>query len=384
MTSREKILVFVFMAISSVFLFSRYIYIPLKRDYSEAVDKRAGLEVRVDKLQIQNDGLKTLEQEVIETKEIIEGISKNYFESYSQEDIGEVLREISIGIPIEFTNISIKKKEPLEDYIFYERNESEIKAPIEIEYDRVSYAFQQEEQELEKEKIEDNLMVKVPKIGVQVFINGKYEGISEFIRRIENYEKKILIKEIFIGNKNDENEDLRCNISFDAIISPLPNKSKDKESNVIIGERFPFSSEKTEEEEFITDIFMILKPTSSDVESMVMGIDDDDSSNVIVSDSTDFLEGFLRVWEVNDEIRVSYGIGDEKFKENEGYVLNPKNEDVVMLRIISSPRNENDYNGVNMKMINDSSIDLIYEIVDDDEKERFVISEIKGSVLLND
>lgn len=385
MTNREKILIFIFISISSVFLFIRYLYSPLEEDFSKAIEKRLGLEVRVEKLKIQNDGLESLEEDVMKTKEEIKDISKGFFESYSQEDIGEVLQEISRGIPLEFTNISIQKKEPLEDFIFYDRNEVGVKTPIEIQYDKVRGAFQEDERtKVQVEENGDNHLVKIPKISVEVFLNGKYEGIRRFIQKIENFEKKILIKEIFIGNKNEENGDLRCSITFDAIISPLPNKSKEEKSYVGVKEKSPFSSEDLEEENFTTDIFMILKPTSSDVESMVIGIDDQDNSNVIAYDSADFVSGFLRIWEVNEEIRVSYGIGDEKSKDEDGYVLNLKNEDKLMLRVISSKRNENDYNGINMRIINDTSLDLIYEVLGDDDKARFVLSEKKGSVLLND
>ncbi len=391
MSKREKVMVMILFIFVSMFLFYQFLLNPKNLEYDNLKKENETLQLRAEKVKGEIGKVKDNEERIKDIRNELEKLSVHLFELYEEEDIGIVLYELISKSEINVNSITISPTTVEQIISIGNSGEERPLSTIENSYSKVINNFEdntdslnrEDSSEVSEDKIQE---ITVPKIGVAMNFNGEYRSIVKFISDIEKYEKKFLIRNIVLNSVKGEFNELSGSIVMDAYLLPLP-KMIDENIFIPEGKRDnPFTSISDDNTKLdfinrIPDIFMVLKPTSADIDSMIIGLNNNAEESSIDFDSENFEECSIHLKEESGKIFINYKLGDSSYPKEGFTEIKPNTNGIISMRVLSSLRNRNDENGVNVKIINETSYKFIYNVLGDDmEKPRFVIAEKKGNV----
>ena len=218
---------------------------------------------------------------------------------------------------------------------------------------------------------------------VAINFSGSYESLKKFISSVQNYERKIVITNITISSKSQEELTGVMNLEFHAVP-----KLSDEDMEYLIwtlnnvyGKEILFSSgaasgayastiEEQNNKEDINDFVMMLRSSLSELPTVTIGRAKDESrESYIYSDNDKVEEVEISFDEANGKTYYKYktaGSYYPKDNSSEGKEFTSKSDDIV-LEIISEKRGgSSDNSGIKLKVVNNTSKNIEIIIKDDD------------------
>ncbi len=216
-------------------------------------------------------------------------------------------------------------------------------------------------------------------MSLDIFYTGRYENLIKFIDLIQNYDKKLLIKNLnIIRNSNNE---ISGNIKIDFFAVPLLNLVYDDftvwnfEENY--GKQNPFYSskvdtriEKTNESNKVSyDFAMNVKPYNSDLPTVTLGkTNDSQRKTYVYADSPSVEDVEIYFSETEGKFFYKYKTGRDKYPRdfNKWVEFNPLSNSINIIIYTHKRNSENDMSGVNIKLYNETNKRVFIKIVGDD------------------
>lgn len=218
---------------------------------------------------------------------------------------------------------------------------------------------------------------------VAINFSGSYESLKKLIFSVQNYERKIVITNITISSKSQEELTGVMSLEFHAV-PKLSNEDMEYllwTLNNVYGKEVLFSSgaasgayastiEEQNNKEEINDFVMMLRSSLSEMPTVTIGRAKDESrESYIYSDNDKIEEVEISFDEASGKTYYKYKTANSYYpKDNssEGKEFTSKSDDIV-LEIISDKRTESsDNSGIKLKVVNNTSKKIEIIVKDDD------------------
>ncbi|MDD2433358.1 MAG: hypothetical protein PHX01_06675 [Clostridia bacterium] len=242
----------------------------------------------------------------------------------------------------------------------------------------------------------------LPCLEVSLAYNGSFNQLLSFLGKINEHNKKILVKDVNLVNASKQNNisSLTGNIAleFYAVPSLLngTNGALVWSEEEMIGLSDPFSGaslvgifkDPAEEgvDEFC-DFVLTVKPITADLPTIVLGIDDDISAESFVfADNPGVEDVELRLFMHEGEYLCTYKTTKESYPYSGLGVAIPfvNGDQKIVMKIFSNPRTSvEDQRGVNFNLYNETDKPLfVYLINEDPLRPRVNFGELSSNIII--
>lgn len=403
-SKREKYLIGILLTVLICFVYYQFIYtkqvgkLATKRAEKNQVEQRYNdVMDNISKLDSKEENLKILKSTVLDK-------SKSLYPTIMQEkiiiELDKLLNDSGLKGNIAFSPVEVASVEKMVSPEI-QKAESSLKA-IADEYS--GDATKDETSNIESNNENNNTSTEgnegqVPQdsqevspeqngatseqLKVAINFSGSYESLKKFISSVQNYERKIVITNITISSKSQEELTGVMNLEFHAVP-----KLSDEDMEYLIwtlnnvyGKEILFSSgaasgayastiEEQNNKEDINDFVMMLRSSLSELPTVTIGRAKDESrESYIYSDNDKVEEVEISFDEANGKTYYKYktaGSYYPKDNSSEGKEFTSKSDDIV-LEIISEKRGgSSDNSGIKLKIVNNTSKNIEIIIKDDD------------------
>ena len=403
-SKREKYLIGILLTVLICFVYYQFIYtkqvgkLATKRAEKNQVEQRYNdVMDNISKLDSKEENLKILKSTVLDK-------SKSLYPTIMQEkiliELDKLLNDSGLKGNIAFSPVEVASVEKMVSPEI-QKAESSLKA-IADEYS--GDATKDETSNIESNNENNNTSTEgnegqVPQdsqevspeqngatseqLKVAINFSGSYESLKKFISSVQNYERKIVITNITISSKSQEELTGVMNLEFHAVP-----KLSDEDMEYLIwtlnnvyGKEILFSSgaasgayastiEEQNNKEDINDFVMMLRSSLSELPTVTIGRAKDESrESYIYSDNDKVEEVEISFDEANGKTYYKYktaGSYYPKDNSSEGKEFTSKSDDIV-LEIISEKRGgSSDNSGIKLKVVNNTSKNIEIIIKDDD------------------
>lgn len=403
-SKREKYLIGILLTVLICFVYYQFIYtkqvgkLATKRAEKNQVEQRYNdVMDNISKLDSKEENLKILKSTVLDK-------SKSLYPTIMQEkiiiELDKLLNDSGLKGNIAFSPVEVASVEKMVSPEI-QKAESSLKA-IADEYS--GDATKDETSNIESNNENNNTSTEgnegqVPQdsqevspeqngatseqLKVAINFSGSYESLKKFISSVQNYERKIVITNITISSKSQEELTGVMNLEFHAVP-----KLSDEDMEYLIwtlnnvyGKEILFSSgaasgayastiEEQSNKEDINDFVMMLRSSLSELPTVTIGRAKNESrESYIYSDNDKVEEVEMSFDEANGKTYYKYktaGSYYPKDNSSEGKEFTSKSDDIV-LEIISEKRGESsDNSGIKLKVVNNTSKKVEIIVKDDD------------------
>lgn len=402
-SKREKYLIGILLTVLICFVYYQFIYtkqvgkLATKRAEKNQVEQRYNdVMDNISKLDSKEENLKILKSTVLDK-------SKSLYPTIMQEkiiiELDKLLNDSGLKGNIAFSPVEVASVEKMVSPEI-QKAESSLKAIVD-EYsgnttkDETSNTESSNENNTSTEgnvgqASQDSQEVSPEQNGatseqlkVAINFSGSYESLKKFISSVQNYERKIVITNITISSKSQEELTGVMNLEFHAVP-----KLSDEDMEYLIwtlnnvyGKEILFSSgaasgaytstiEEQNNKKDINDFVMMLRSSLSELPTVTIGRAKDESrESYIYSDNDKVEEVEMSFDEANGKTYYKYktaGSYYPKDNSSEGKEFTSKSDDIV-LEVISEKRGESsDNSGIKLKVVNNTSKNIEIIIKDDD------------------
>ncbi|MDD2401127.1 MAG: hypothetical protein PHI90_10535 [Clostridia bacterium] len=394
-SKREKLLLMVmFVAIVSV-VYCMFLLPPVLDKVKVLDDENIELENEIAELQRVNSESREIvaKHKILNAK--IDALTSNYFHDTEQENIililddllaqsGVVGESIIFDDPDQMKNkiISVNKNMSLSDMEEILAVGSGNKGSI------IST----------KRSVNESTVDFLPTLNVELEFNGTNETFMNLIKRIGEYERKILISQVTVGNSNGFKG--KINLKFVAISGAVDEEiSKAWSLPITAGNNDPLSNSGMANNYFrkssadgvttvgACDYIMTAKPITADLPTVILGIDNAESDESFIYADNEGIENvefhlfmkngkYLCKYKTEKNIYPSNSIGEE--------VPFAISDNGISMRIFSNPRTSlKDKSGVNLKLINETDKPFVVNVINDDpNRPRVKIEKKAGNIFV--
>lgn len=434
LTKREKVLLGLLCSVGLIFSYYNFIFSPQYNKYSKLKTTIDSNRSTIDEIKTEISQGGKLEKEIKILKTKIGKDSEDLFPEIRQERLivlidyllttsglkGEgITFEEEVVSPVQIPKIETKPKEfnlkKLRDTY-----EGSIKGTIQNQSSQIEDPFKENERTVQEmqgnaSKDEDANIQKKGTYLMKATVkwNGDYEQICKFVELIDKNKRNIVIEGISFGtekkdiyqkspSKNEKIASVHGEKNMGEIrlafygVPKILNQDQDYfdwEFKNAYGKANPFKAfssytsskatlEDGSEQTTLGDFAMTVKPTSSDLPTVMLGrYGDSGNSTYVYGDSEGFLNAKFQLSQKGTRYFVTYTVGGDMYPITE-YV--PKSSN-VSLDIMSSTRNgEKDKSGVNLTLENKTDLSLDVNLIGDDIKNpRIKISSKTGNIKIN-
>lgn len=423
-SKREKILVGILIAVLISFGYYKFLYVKQVAKLEEVKVKRDDLE---NKYKAAMDSIKNLalkEEEVKILKIDTTSKARILYPAILQEkiilELDELLEKSALEANIAFNPIEVVGVEKLvseellkvesslqiivDKYNGTTSNNDENKEITNKEENENSETTSNDESESENNSSEESSEegnsseFTTEQLKVSLTFNGSYEQVKEFIKLVENYERKVVITNITITSQSESQLSGVMNLEFHAVpkladedISYLEWAIKN-----IYGKDILFSSdaasgayastiEESSNKEENPDFVMLVKSPSSELPTLTIGKAKDSlRESYIYSDNEKTEDVEITFNEDGDKIYYKYR-NSESIYPTENTALGKEftsSSKEIVVEITSEGRVlSSDISKVNLKVINNTSKDVEIIIKDDDIKDPRIIVKSEGNIV---
>ena len=414
-SKREKYLLGILGTLIIVFAYYQFIYTKQVEKLNEKRAEKSSVEEQYNKvlnaiksLDIKEEEVKTLKISAIEKSKVLYPI---IIQEKIIIEIDKLLNDSGLTGNIAFSPIEVAEVEELksEEIIKAESslkefvNEYEGNSNTSLEKDDSSSTEGTNNSEANSET--NNTTIEGEKatseqLKVAINFSGSYENLKSFIKSIEDYERKIVITNINISAKSQEELTGVLSLEFHGV----PKLAGEDEEylkwtlNNVYGKDVLFSSgsasgayantiEEQSTEKDSNDFVMMLKSSLSELPTVTLGKAKDDlTESYIYSDNEKFEDVEITFEEADGKTYFKYKTSSSYYpKENSsvGKEFTPKTSDIV-LEILSEKRSgTSDNSGINLTVINNTSKKVEIIIKNDDSSNPRVSVTSKGSNTVN-
>jgi len=220
---------------------------------------------------------------------------------------------------------------------------------------------------------------------VNVGYSGSFSSLLNFLGKVNNYSRKILVNKVNLINSSTKNNVSNLTGSVVLEFYAIPSFMKDtiaaltwEEDEDEIGViSDPFSGASLIDSvlgpsEIACDFVLTVKPITADLPTIVMGLDADISADSFVfADSPGVEDVELRLFMEDGKYLCSYKAGNESYPHNNSDKVEipfATGNQRITMKIFSTPRTgEQDQSGANLSIYNETDLPLYVQIINDDE-----------------
>lgn len=412
-SKREKYLIGILGTVLICFGYYQFIYKTQVEKLSAKRDEKSKVEQRYNEVTQAINSLDSKEENLKILKSTVLDKSKKLYPVIMQEkiiiELDKLLNDSGLKGNIAFSPIEAA---PVEKFTLPEvtKPESSLKAianeysgDIEKTSDEVAKnesantATESNEEQTSQEPSSSNAATS-EQLKVAIKFSGSYEGLKKFISSVENYERKIVITNISISSKSQEELAGVMNLEFHAVpkLSDEDMEYLNWTLNNVYGKEVLFSNgaasgayastiEEQNNKEDINDFVMMVKSSLSELPTVTIGKAKDDTRESYIYSDNDKIENVeISLEEVSGKTYYKYKTSNSYYpKENsiEGKEFTPKSENIV-LEIISEKRSEaTDNSGIKLKVVNNTSKKVEIIVKDDDNSNPRVTVTSEGNTV---
>lgn len=427
-SKREKILLCALLIIGTLVLYYQFIFSPKLEEVKQLKAKNIECDDRIEKLKTKAEEDK--KNKVV--KKNLQGkiltISQEIFPLLQGDDVIFILDNIFDEIDIGASGFSMSQvtAETFQPMVKDEKTDKAIeKSPIELSADKYleiqekidkknsedhsnkenkdsendvdnkdKGSQEENDEKTSIKKLEVSQQVDVPKVDISLNYNTTYDSLRKFINKLENYPRKFTLNNLSISSSDETNVSGSMNIQMYCI--PVFQEEYysffEKDLSGEKGKYNPFVFNRIDKKEIIVsekiekaDFEMLLKPTSSDFPSVILGKVEGSMSSKLMKDKNDTVDVSVFFKEDNKKYYYRYEVGDFIYPQNGFEEFKPVDGEKIKISILSTVRNSHkDESGINLKVENKTLIPVQLDIsCDDKERPRVNITEITGKVNLN-
>ncbi|KLE17180.1 hypothetical protein [Clostridium sp. C8] len=393
-SKREKYLIGILLAVLICFVYYQFIYVKqveklnnkraeknqVEQRYNEVMDAIANLDSK-------EENLKILKANVLDK-------SKRLYPTIMQEkiiiEIDKLLTDSGLKGNIAFSPIEVASVEKMVSPEI-QKAESSLKALVD-EYNGGASTSDNSnsnnevtansgEQQSQSSTSENNATSEQLKVAIN--FSGNYEVLKSFIASVQNYERKVVITNISISSKSQDELSGIMNLEFHAVP-----KLSDEDMEYLIwtlnnvyGKEVLFSSgaasgayastiEEQSTEKDVNDFVMMLRSSTSELPTVTIGKAKDDSRESYIycdNDKTEEVE--VAFDEIDGKTYYKYKTSTSYYpKDNssQGKEFTSKSKDIVLEILSESRVGTSDNSGIKLKIINNTDKNVEIIVKDDD------------------
>lgn len=385
-SKREKYLIGILLAVLICFVYYQFIYVNQVEKLNNKRAEKNQVEQRYNEVMAAIANLDSKEESLKILKATVLDKSKRLYPTIMQEkiiiELDKLLTDSGLKGNIAFSPIEVASVEKMVSPEV-QKTESSLKALVD-EYngstsnEATANGVEQQSQSNTSENGATSEQLKVA-----INFSGNYEALKTFIASVQNYERKVVITNISISSKSQEELTGVMNLEFHAVP-----KLSDEDMEYLIwtlnnvyGKEVLFSSgaasgayastiEEQSNEKDVNDFVMMLRSSTSELPTVTIGKAKDDSrESYIYSDKDKIEEVEIAFDEIDGKIYYKYKTSSSYYpKDNssQGKEFTSKSKDIVF-EILSEKRSgTSDNSGIKLKIINNTDKNVEIIVKDDD------------------
>jgi len=385
-SKREKYLIGILLAVLICFVYYQFIYVNQVEKLNNKRAEKNQVEQRYNEVMAAIANLDSKEESLKILKATVLDKSKRLYPTIMQEkiiiELDNLLTDSGLKGNIAFSPIEVASVEKMVSPEV-QKTESSLKALVD-EYngstsnEATANGVEQQSQSNTSENGATSEQLKVA-----INFSGNYEALKTFIASVQNYERKVVITNISISSKSQEELTGVMNLEFHAVP-----KLSDEDMEYLIwtlnnvyGKEVLFSSgaasgayastiEEQSNEKDVNDFVMMLRSSTSELPTVTIGKAKDDSrESYIYSDKDKIEEVEIAFDEIDGKIYYKYKTSSSYYpKDNssQGKEFTSKSKDIVF-EILSEKRSgTSDNSGIKLKIINNTDKNVEIIVKDDD------------------
>lgn len=385
-SKREKYLIGILLAVLICFVYYQFIYVNQVEKLNNKRAEKNQVEQRYNEVMAAIANLDSKEESLKILKATVLDKSKRLYPTIMQEkiiiELDKLLTDSGLKGNIAFSPIEVASVEKMVSPEV-QKTESSLKALVD-EYngstsnEATANGVEQQSQSNTSENGATSEQLKVA-----INFSGNYEALKTFIASVQNYERKVVITNISISSKSQEELTGVMNLEFHAVP-----KLSDEDMEYLIwtlnnvyGKEVLFSSgaasgayastiEEQSNEKDVNDFVMMLRSSTSELPTVTIGKAKDDSrESYIYSDNDKIEEVEVTFDEVGGKIYYKYRTSASyypKDSSSQGKEFTSKSKDIVF-EILSEKRSgTSDNSGIKLKVINNTDKNVEIIVKDDD------------------
>jgi type IV pilus assembly protein PilO len=385
-SKREKYLIGILLAVLICFVYYQFIYVNQVEKLNNKRAEKNQVEQRYNEVMAAIANLDSKEESLKILKATVLDKSKRLYPTIMQEkiiiELDKLLTDSGLKGNIAFSPIEVASVEKMVSPEV-QKTESSLKALVD-EYngstsnEATANGVEQQSQSNTSENGATSEQLKVA-----INFSGNYEALKTFIASVQNYERKVVITNISISSKSQEELTGVMNLEFHAVP-----KLSDEDMEYLIwtlnnvyGKEVLFSSgeasgayastiEEQSSEQDINDFVMMLRSSTSELPTVTIGKAKDDSrESYIYSDNDKTEEVEVAFDEIDGKTYYKYKTSTSYYpKDNssQGKEFTSKSKDIVLEILSESRVGTSDNSGIKLKVINNTSKNIEVIVKDDD------------------
>lgn len=385
-SKREKYLIGILLAVLICFVYYQFIYVNQVEKLNNKRAEKNQVEQRYNEVMAAIANLDSKEESLKILKATVLDKSKRLYPTIMQEkiiiELDKLLTDSGLKGNIAFSPIEVASVEKMVSPEV-QKTESSLKALVD-EYngstsnEATANGVEQQSQSNTSENGATSEQLKVA-----INFSGNYEALKTFIASVQNYERKVVITNISISSKSQEELTGVMNLEFHAVP-----KLSDEDMEYLIwtlnnvyGKEVLFSSgaasgayastiEEQSNEKDVNDFVMMLRSSTSELPTVTIGKAKDDSrESYIYSDKDKIEEVEIAFDEIDGKTYYKYKTSSSyypKDSSSQGKEFTSKSKDIVF-EILSEKRSgTSDNSGIKLKVINNTDKNVEIIVKDDD------------------
>ncbi|MBF8982640.1 hypothetical protein IZY60_03715 [Lutibacter sp. B2] len=409
LTKREQKLIIFLGIVVFIFVYYQFVLNPQMNRIHQLKEQIATLGGKVDYKKV-----KIKSYEKVEKDYKIANIKNNYatkrfFPFIKQEKSITILNDMIDKTGLEVSNIAFSKTE-ISEIEKREQEKEEENYPLRT---LVTSYYKKNSNSDKKEKVEEQAENKeqVEKMSVNISFTSEYDTMMSFIKEIESFDKKLLIKNVTLAS-NDENL-MTGNIMLDFYALPKFHIEDEEyfkwDHEAEYGRKDPFIPfdgyeyptddimQNNKKEEGSTNTNKILKkrydfyigvhPITADIPSIIIGqANDPQAKTYVYADNPNIENVEFQLLKKDNKYYYKYKTQQENYPqnyENSMIEFEPNEKEVILFIVSSKRKDDNDNSGINLSITNNSDLQLKVRVEHDDPNRPRVIIKKEGKVITN-
>ena len=413
-SKREKYLVGFLLAVIIVFVYYQFIYTKQVQKLNEKRAEKAQVEERYTTVMKYIEGLEEKAEEVKGLKSSVVEKSKILYPVIMQEkiilELDKLLNDNKISGNIAFTPVEVAAVEELKseeianvesslkEYVNQYEGDANYSEENSSENNNEATQSEESTEGNEQATVSEANVTTTEQLKVSINFNGSYNNLKEFIKAVEEYNRKVVITNISITAKSQDELTGVMSLEFHAV----PKLSGEDEAylewtlNNVYGKEILFSSgaasgayantiEEQSSEEDIKDFVMMVKPASSELPTLTIGKAKDDLRESYITSDNEKIENVeITFDEIDGKTYFKYNTANSYYPKEDtskGKEFTSKSSDIV-IEILSEKRNEtSDKSGVKINVVNNTSKKVEVIVKNDDTTNPRVSLTSKGNTV---
>lgn len=398
-SKREKILLAILVILLGTYSFYNFIASPYLDEINLLKQDLNNKTTELKNVNISKSEIEDIQKEIKALHAKIWTVTERFFPSYEQEKIITLLDKMLKDSNLEGYSMSFIPEEIID--IYEEKDNNSNNEGETLLNEIADVYFSPDDKKQNKENNENNEKnngeqkpIKLKKASVSIYFRGSYNGIINFLKKIEHYNKKIIVSSLNINVSNDEKDYLNGSIILDLYsIKKLHNQDTEYlawDYDDDYGKNNPFYYQDNSvrfDELYTEDFVMTVKPESSVMPTVTIKQNSDYKNETFIYADNKGIENIeIEVISKDDKYYYKYKTEDMSYPNdyNNSIEFMPNNDFIYMTIYTHDRNSREDISGCNIKASNLTDKNMIIRVINDDKNRPRVTVIKKGNIIIKD